>query len=204
MKKIMIDPALKAKLPDFEVAVMSFEVEPPEPSDESLQEEMADLGNAIKTSHSLESLLQEPRIKAARDSYKALGKDPSRYRLATEALLRRLIKGSGLYQINNLVDMGNILSVNTRRSIGTNEAYEGIGRGAINIENIPVYVDDIGPFGTPTSDTDRTRITDKTTQVLLFIISFDGEAGLHEDVRLAIDYYTRYANASNFTFETAD
>ena len=80
-----------------------------------------------------------------------------------------------LYYVNNAVDIGNILSAQTQRSvavldedkiegdilirIGKDEPYEGIGRGNINIENIPVYCDEVGPFGTPTSDTPRTRIT---------------------------------------------
>ena len=65
----------------------------------------------------VETLLKQPRIAAARAGYKALGKDPSRYRLSTEALLRRLIKGNGLYFVNNAVDIGNVLSARTQRSV---------------------------------------------------------------------------------------
>ena len=64
----------------------------------------------IKEEYSLEEVLNIPLIKEARDSYKKLGKDPSRYRLAVESLYRRLVKGYGLYRINNVVDAGNILS----------------------------------------------------------------------------------------------
>ncbi|MGL4337563.1 MAG: B3/B4 domain-containing protein, partial [Turicibacter sp.] len=148
------------------------------------------------------------------------GKDPSRYRLATESLLRRLIKGNGLYFVNNAVDLGNILSAQTQRSVAVldadqvqgdvliriagDEPYEGIGRGAINIENIPVYCDDISPFGSPTSDTLRTAITDQTTKVLLFIISFDGVQGLIEDAKKAEALYTKYANGMNFSMEIVE
>lgn len=219
MKKVTIDPQLKAQIPSYSLAVISFEIEHVGP-DEELQAEMVELEKETRLAYTLETLLKEPRIAAGRAAYKTLGKDPSRYRLATEALLRRLIKGNGLYTVNNIVDIGNILSVRTRRSIavldedaiqgdilirlGKNEPYEGIGRGAINIENLPVYTDELGSFGTPTSDAPRTRITVETKQVLLFITSFEGEEELHEDVRLTIDYYTRYANACNFYFETTD
>ena len=127
----------------------------------------------------------------------------------------RLIKGSGLYFVNNAVDIGNVLSVKTQRSvavldldkiqgdvlirIGKDEAYEGIGRGQINIENIPVYCDEIGPFGTPTSDTPRTRITEETKKILLFITSFNGTDGLEEDAKLAQDLFTKYGEMMNLS-----
>ena len=168
----------------------------------------------------LETLLKQPRIAAARAGYKALGKDPSRYRLSTEALLRRLIKGNGLYFVNNAVDIGNVLSARTQRSvavldedkiqgdilirIGQDEPYEGIGRGNINIENIPVYCDEVGPFGTPTSDTPRTRITEETKTILLFITSFNGTDGLLQDVELAKDLFSRFGQMTNFSLEIVE
>lgn len=219
MKQIKIDETLKAKCPDFCLAVMTFDVEV-NASCESLKAEIAQLEMDVMAQLSLDNLLKQPRILAARQGYKTLGKDPSRYRLATESLLRRLIKGNGLYFVNNAVDLGNILSAQTQRSVAVldgdqvkgdvliriagDEPYEGIGRGAINIENIPVYCDEVGPFGSPTSDTLRTAITDHTKKVLLFIISFDGVQGLIEDAQKAEQLYTKYANGVNFSMEIVE
>ena len=185
-----------------------------------MKDEIRKVENEVIKDLTLENLLKQPRIEAARVGYRRLGKDPSRYRLATEALLRRLIKGNGLYFINNAVDIGNILSVRTQRSvavldedkiigdilirIGEEEPYEGIGRGNINIKNIPVYCDQIGPFGTPTSDTPRTRITEQTSNVLLFITSFNGKDGLEEDVAMAKELFTHFAEVSNFSLEIVE
>ncbi len=125
--------------------------------------------------------------KDARDAYKAYGKDPSRYRLATESLYRRLSKGNKLYRINNVVDIGNILSLEFRKSVAvldydniqgdinirlgkSSDEYFGIGRGKLNIENIPLYEDSIGPFGSTTSDTERTMITNKTSKIAFAVI----------------------------------
>ncbi len=138
---------------------------------------------------SLEELINSNIIKEGRDGYKKFGKDPSRYRLACESLCRRLIKKLGLYYINNAVDIGNILSIKIQRPVAvldydkivgdvylrlgrSDDDYEGIGRGKINVENIPVYVDDISPFGSPTSDTLRTAISKDTKTILLFVNCF--------------------------------
>ncbi|MBQ1785998.1 MAG: hypothetical protein II005_04645 [Turicibacter sp.] len=219
MKQIRLDSQLKEKVPGYCVAVMSFDMSVM-PTQEPLKEEMNRLEQDIMQQLTLETLLKEPRIVAARAGYKALGKDPSRYRLSCEALLRRLIKGNGLYFVNNAVDIGNVLSARTQRSvavldedkiqgdvlirIGQDEPYEGIGRGAINIENIPVYCDELGPFGTPTSDTPRTRITEMTETILLFITSFNGTDGLLQDVELAKELFTRFGEMKNFSLEIVE
>ena len=169
----------------------------------------------INEEYTLEEVISIPLIKEARDAYKKLGKDPSRYRLACESLLRRLVKGNHLYKINNLVDAGNILSIDTNRSVavldydkivgdvnirlGTeNDIYEGIGRGIINVNNIPLYDDEVGPFGSPTSDTPRTMITDETKKILLMIICFS-ERYYEENIKRAIEIYENYCFASNIT-----
>src|SRR5690554_4846721 len=187
MIKINIDEKLKEKIPLFTVGVLSFTCKV---NKTNTLDRMIDLlQDEVKRKYELRDVLKIPHILEARNGYKKLGKDPSRYRLAVESLFRRIVKGNLLYRINDVVDIGNILSLKTMRSvavldkdkikgdviirIGRDEPYEGIGRGKINIENIPVYCDEMGPFGTPTSDTERTMITTATTAVLVFIISFD-------------------------------
>ena len=219
MKNIEIDGLLKEKIPTYCLAALSFEMEVVKTGD-VLRQAMQELANEVMESLTLETLLKEPRIAAARDGYRALGKDPSRYRLATESLLRRLVKGNGLYEVNNAVDIGNILSVRSQRSvavldedqiqgdikirIGRDEPFEGIGRGELNVTNIPVYCDEIGPFGSPTSDTLRTCIKESTRKVLLFIMSFDGLDSLETDVELAKSLFEKYGGVTDFSVEIVD
>lgn len=212
MTSIIIDRNLKEKLPEFAVGIISFicNVE----KTNKLDDVISTLENELKAKYQLSDVIKIPRILAARNGYKKLGKDPSRYRLAVESLYRRIVKGNSLYRINDVVDIGNILSIKSKRSvavldkdkiqgdilfrIGKDEPYEGIGRGMLNIENIPVYSDDIGPFGCPTSDTYRTMIVDTTTNVLVFIISFEGEQDLKEDINLCQSLYEKYTNSHHF------
>lgn len=212
---ITISESIKNKLPNFNIIALSMDVFFEETNDK-VKDLIKQYEQIIKEEYSLEDVLNIPLIKEARDSYKVLGKDPSRYRLACESLLRRIVKGNELYIINNLVDIGNILSLDCKRSVavldynkiqgditirlGRNEdIYEGIGRGIINIENIPLYEDSIGPFGSTTSDTLRTAITKDTKKVLLFIICFSRN-NLERDLNQAIDLYTEYCSACNIDF----
>ena len=138
-----------------------------------------------------ESLKQLPGIAATRSVYKACGKDPSRYRPASEQLIRRMLQGKELYQIDTLVDLVNLASIAFGYSIGgfdadkfvgdtltlgigrEGEPYEGIGRGIINIAGLPVYRDAEGGVGTPTSDHERTKMTLATTHLMVLINGYD-------------------------------
>lgn len=208
---IFIDSSITNILEDFDIIALKMDVEIED--SKIITELVNQYEEKIAEEYSLEDILNIPLIKEARDGYKKLGKDPSRYRLACESLLRRLVKKRGLYLINNVVDAGNILSIETNRSvavldydkivgdvlirIGTeDDEYYGIGRGKINVSNIPVYCDDLGPFGSTTSDTERTKITNDTKTILLFIICF-GPSLKEEHKSYAISLFEKYANAQN-------
>lgn len=128
----------------------------------------------------------DPVIAATRAAFKTIGKDPSRYRPSSEALTRRVVAGKSLYQVNNVVDCGNLVSLMTGVPVGCydaawikgdltlrigtpGETYDGIGRGGINLEGLTVLADMDGPFGTPFSDSARTAVTDKTRD-LVFVL----------------------------------
>ena len=162
------------------------------------------------------SIKEMAAIEATRRVYRACGKDPSRYRPAAEALIRRVVQGKELYQIDTLVDLINLASMKYGYSIGgfdadkfvgdtlalgvgePGEPYEGIGRGMLNIEGMPVYRDQKGGVGTPTSDNERTKIEITTTHVLVLINGYDGNT---ETVSANADFVKslleRYAGASD-------
>ncbi|WP_240840338.1 B3/4 domain-containing protein [Acidaminobacter sp. JC074] len=152
-------------------------------------------------------------LEASRDIYKKLGKDPSRYRISSDSLFRRLIKDKGMYHVNNVVDINNIISLKTLWSVGAydldkveghilygvgaDEVYEGIGRGILNIKNLPVLKDDLGPFGSATSDSLRTMVTEDTKRVLMVIHAFGTGEGLEDALKDMKSYLAAYAYAEN-------
>ncbi len=158
-----------------------------------LWDEINKLGEKYKAELTTETLKDRSGIAATRRVYRACGKDPSRYRPASEALIRRMLQGKDLYQIDTLVDLINLASMAFGYSIGgfdadkfvgntltlgigkEGEPYEGIRRGMINIHGLPVYRDAIGGVGTPTSDHERTKITIETTHLLVLINGYDGD-----------------------------
>ncbi len=147
-------------------------------------------------------------IDETRQAYKLCGKEPSRYRPSSEALLRRIRTGKGLYKINNIVDTINLLSISSNFSIGgfdqakirgdvildigNSDSYKAIGRGNLNIEHMPGLRDDFGFFGTPTSDSVRTMVTSSIQYLILVYYDFCGndqlEASL-EEARIALAKY---------------
>ena len=168
-----------------------------------LWDEIHQLGEKFKASLTTETLKEIPSIAATRRIYRACGKDPSRYRPAAEALIRRMLKGKELYQIDTLVDLINVASIAYGYSIGgfdadkfvgntlrlgvgrEGEPYEGIGRGMINIAGLPVYRDAEGGVGTPTSDNERTKIDLNTRHLVVLINGYDGN---EERVRQNAEY----------------
>jgi DNA/RNA-binding domain of Phe-tRNA-synthetase-like protein len=150
------------------------------------------MGERYRQELTTESLKDMTSIAATRRVYKACGKDPSRYRPASEALIRRMLQGKELYQRDTLVDLVNLASIAYGYSIGgfdadrfvgdtltlgigrEGEPYEGIGRGMINIHGLPVYRDAEGGVGTPTSDHERTKMTIDTRHLVVLINGYDG------------------------------
>ncbi len=163
----------------------------------------------------LDNIKQQKAIAATRKAYKVLGKDPNRYRPSAEALCRRILRGLPLYQINTLVDIINLVSIETGYSIGgfdakkiagdsiilgvgkVDEPYESIGRGMLNIEGLPVYRDNKGGIGTPTSDNERTKLEINTQDVLIIFNGYHGDDGSKEAVDLMIDLLKEFAHSKD-------
>jgi DNA/RNA-binding domain of Phe-tRNA-synthetase-like protein len=159
-----------------------------------------------------------PGTGAARDLYKALGLDPTKYRPSSEALLRRALKGEPLYRINTLVDALNLASLRFQLPFGlydldrieppvalrkglAGESYEGIRKGEVHVEGRPVLADARGPFGNPTSDSARSMITLATTRALVvaYAPASIGPARLDEVLDGTAQLLMRYCGGSRAT-----
>src|SRR5690606_9141410 len=109
------------KLPVLKLSCIECDVKVSE-TDEELWNSIIQNANERSRSLSLQNISRIPAIHASRKAYRKCGKDPARYRLSAEALLRRAVQGKGLYQINNLVDLLNLVSVTSGFSIGGYDA----------------------------------------------------------------------------------
>ena len=127
-------------------------------------------------------------------------------------MCRRIVQGKGLYHINNVVDCGNLFSIRTGYSLGIYDAekieekiiwrvapegtcYKGIGKDEINVEFLPVLEDENGPFGNPTSDSVRTRVTEEILAVVFRFSEITGEFGT--DMSELFEMFRKYCHAGN-------
>jgi DNA/RNA-binding domain of Phe-tRNA-synthetase-like protein len=217
MQVITISDELAKKLPDVELSCIECDVRLEEKNNflwKEILDKVGELSNNIK----VEEISKMPAIACSRKAYKTCGKDPARYRLSAEALLRRVIKRGEIYQINNVVDVLNLVSITTGFSIGgydankiegeasfgignKDEPYSGIGRGELNIEFMPVFRDSIGAFGTPTSDSSRTSVSTETRRFLMIIISYGASSLVTKATDMAVELLEKYAQATNIELE---
>ncbi|MCK3684968.1 phenylalanine--tRNA ligase beta subunit-related protein [Maribellus sp. YY47] len=220
MPAISISTELASKVPALQLSCIECEVRMTD-TDEKLWTRMKGKIDELHSRLEIGDVSQIPAIASSRKAYKACGKDPARYRLSAEALLRRVVNRGELYQVNNVVDCLNLVSISTGFSIGgydadkingdvvfgigkNDEPYKGIGRGELNIEFMPVFRDEAGAFGTPTSDSVRTSVSAETKRFLMIIIDYAASNGLDEATILAQELLKEYAGATNFKLKKVD
>lgn len=216
MFDIQCSEEIKMACPEFKGAAIEATVKN-SPYCEELWREIGRFTIEYRNRYNVDSIKDMPSIQATRIAYKRCGKDPSRYRPSGEALCRRLLKGQDLYKVDTLVDLINLVSIASGYSIGgfdadkivgktltlgigrEGEPYEGIGRGVLNIGGMPVYRDDIGGVGTPTSDNERTKLSCNTTHLLAIVNGYDGdEEHLQETIAYMKSLLQQYAEAKDF------
>lgn len=217
--QVQVSPELHSVCPEFVGACITANISNTQYSAD-LWSEIDTLGAEYRATLTTESLKDMTSIQATRRIYKLCGKDPSRYRPSGEALVRRVLQGKGLYQVDTLVDLINLASMKYGYSIGAfdadkfsgdtltlgigkeGEPYEGIGRGMINIAGLPVYRDAIGGVGTPTSDHERTKVSLSTTRLLVLVNGYDGsEQGVTDTAEYIIKLLNKYCAATNCAYK---
>ncbi len=142
----------------------------------------------------LETLKDEPHLRAYRDFYWRVGIDPTKTRPASEALLRRVLQGKELPRINTLVDAYNLASMKTRVAIAAfdaahthgdlrmrlarvGESFRGIGMDApVALKGVEVVCEDDEDLVAiyPYRDAHRTRVTTSTTDTVFMTCGVPG------------------------------
>lgn len=213
MYQLTLSEELKSHCPEYRGAAVYAEVINT-PFSEGLWQEIDIFTQELRANETTDGIKQQPAIAATREAYRRCGKDPSRYRPSAEALRRRLLRGLELYRIDTLVDLINLVSLRTGYSIGgfdadkiqgtdlclgigrASEPFEGIGRGVLNIEGLPVFRDAVGGIGTPTSDNERTKMDVGTRHILAIINGYDGDTTrLQQAAEMTQELLKKYASS---------
>jgi DNA/RNA-binding domain of Phe-tRNA-synthetase-like protein len=177
---------IKIELPDVKLGVVEADGLQVASGAENLARLLDQVCERKLREFTLESLAEADPTRAVRAMFRAWDMDPSKYRPSSEALLRRVVQGKGLYRVSNVVDIGNLVSIETGWPLGCydrarirppiafrhgspGERYEGIGKRSWHLEGRPVLADPDGPFGSPISDSTRSMITESAQNVLIII-----------------------------------
>ena len=212
-KNLVIDSRMKELWPAVRVGCLQYQVQVERKNPELWAYLKKEIYKKAKDAIFDYGVNEIPNIKESRAAYKAFGKDPSRYRVSSEALIRRIGQGKGLYEVNTVVDVNNLISIESGFSVGSydaarmredlvfrigeaGETYKGIGKEEIKIDALPVLADEQGAIGSSTSDSERAMITEDAQEVLTLIYSFSDNQDLEKALESGRRYLEQYAKAS--------
>ena len=207
---------IRIDLPAVKLGVLEAEPISVTPMNGELARMLDEVCEQQRRAFTLESLAESAPSRAVREMCRRWGLDPSKYRPSSEALQRRVIQGKGLYRVSNVVDIGNLGSIETGWPYGCydrakiqppvafrpalpGEAYEGIGKRMWHLEGRPVLADVQGAFGSPISDSTRSMIGEAATEVMVVIYAPAAADDASLDVALGrlADRLSRFASARN-------
>lgn len=184
---------IKIELPGVKLGWVEADGVRVAPAGAGLVELMDRVCKAKQREFTVESLAEAAPVRAVRGMFREWSMDPSKYRPSSEALLRRVVQGKGLYRVSNVVDAGNLGSIETAWPYGCydrtkihapitlrhgaeGESYEGIGKKMWHLGGRPVLADAGGPFGSPISDSTRSMVTEAANEILAMIYAPEGAA----------------------------
>ncbi len=206
---------INIKLPAVKLGTIEGDAVRVGPADQALAQLMDEVCERKRREFTLESLADSKPVRDVRAMFREWGMDPSKYRPSSEALLRRVVQGKGLYRVSNVVDIGNLGSIETGWPFGcydrsriqqpiefrhgvAGESYEGIGKQTWHLQGRPLLADFQGPFGSPISDSTRSMITESAKDILIVLYVPVGaiDASLEVAIKRVIERLTLFAGAS--------
>ena len=192
--RLSVDPGLRDAFPGLDAYLVEVGGLHVRERDERLDAFVPELVQEFRSRLKLETLKDEPHLRAYRDFYWRVGIDPTKIRPASEALLRRVLQGKELPRINTLVDAYNLASMTTHIAIAAfdgahthgeirmrlaraGEEFLGIGMEApVVLKGVEVVCeDDEGLVAIyPYRDSHRTRATTATTDTIFMTCGVPG------------------------------
>lgn len=211
---LSIDPSLFDTYPEIHLGCLRFQADVM-PPDEKFWRYLDDqVLPEVRETIRGRAWSEIPGVRGSRLAYKAFGRSPSRFRVSSEALLRRVRRGDELYHINSVVDVNNLISVTSGLSVGSydiakikspvilrkagpGEGYEGIGKEFLDMENMLCLADEDGIFGSTMSDSQRSMVTESAKDILVVIYCFEDGIDLKKLLGKSREAFEKFAAAKN-------
>ena len=191
---LQIGPSLSSKYPGLKATIFSISGVVVQRSTPALTELKRAVAEEIRSNYTLETLKEVPMFRADRDFFWHIGIDPTKIRPAAEALIRRMLAGHSIPEINTLVDAYNLASIRTGVPIAAfdqsklhgqlsmrpalaGERFLGIGMGKpmdLNGGEVVVADDEKLIAVYPYRDADSTKVDETTRDVVLMVCGAPG------------------------------
>ncbi len=143
----------------------------------------------IRARRKLEDLKDDPVLRSFRDLYWSFGMDPTKLRISSEALQRRVLRGLNLWRVSDIVDVINLASAyhalpislfDRARLVGDpvvrtarpREIFVRIGGTRVSCRGREIVVADetgIVCFGYATHDSERVKIRSTTRNAVMLV-----------------------------------
>ena len=212
--EVSIDKELFSVYPEIRLGLLRFHADVKAPDNHFWDYMNTEILPQVRSSIEDKEWSEIPGIRGSRAAYKAFGRNPGRYRVSSEGLIRRVRRGDELYHINSVVDVNNLVSVKSGLSVGSydlgqvhgairlrkaerGEGYTGIGKDFLDMENMLVLADDDGIFGSSMSDSTRAMVTENAKDILVVIYCFENNIDLDVLLSEARNAFERFAAAEN-------
>ena len=213
-QKIVIDKKLFDIYPEIRLGLLHFQANVAKSDDNFWAYMDNEIFPKVRSAIEGKEWSEVPGIRGSRAAYKAFGRNPGRYRVSSEALLRRVRRGDELYHVNSVVDVNNLISVESGLSVGSydlaqihgtvtlrkaeqGEGYTGIGKEFLDLENLLVLADEEGVFGSSMSDSTRAMVTEEAKDILVVIYCFENDIDLPKLLEYAQNQFSRFAEVQN-------
>lgn len=217
---ISIDKTLLTVYPEIRLGLLRFHADVREPDEQFWTHMDREVLPQVRAMIDGREWAEIPGIRGSRAAYRAFGRNPGRYRVSSESLIRRVRRGDELYHINSVVDVNNLISVRSGLSVGSydlgqihgpvvlrraeaGEGYTGIGKDFLDMENMLVLADDEGIFGSSMSDSTRAMVTENAKDILVVIYCFEDGIDLDALLAEAKESFEQYASAADVEAWTA-
>jgi len=213
---LKIDSALTVRFPGLQALVYEVHGVHIQKRRSELEASKYEVIKNVRERYNLESLKDMPTFRFYRDFFWRIGVDPTKNRPAAEALIRRILGGGSIPNINTLVDSYNLASIETEialaafdsgkingellmRSSKIGEKFEGIGMARpMTFQGGEVVVSDseklIAVY--PYRDAEDTKVTESTVDIILMIC---GVPGIQNEMllkagKVAVEYLARFCH----------
>ena len=211
---VKINTDMKGVYPDIRLGLIRFRANVKAPDEKFWEYMKTHVFPEVRNKIEGKDWKDIPGVRGSRNAYRAFGRNPGRYRVSSEALLRRIRRGDALYRINSVVDVNNLISLESGLSVGSydlarihgaitfrkadpGEGYQGIGKDFLDMENMLVLSDEKGAFGSSMSDSIRAMVTEDAEDILTVIYCFEDDIDLKALLKRAGDVFEEYAGAKD-------